>query len=370
MKLLSFQPYSLYTSGGGSRILRRLFEGHESQISSLAVVIRKVDDNKGEIPETVVYTFPILRKWMRSYLRLVVTWLAEYLFLPVTRFKLVRKVKTIPHDIIHIISHGPILSTYCNDRICPGKIVWVSFHDHFSSTKCTFKVTNDLWNRADRRLVISPEIGLEYSRLFGIKKYEIITDGILKSEISFPLVSPQSPKIIYFAGLLHIDYYPLFLSLADALDSLSNKEISFKFILRGTQELDFFRNRTFSVEYRPFSLNEIELKEELDMATILYLPLMFSNANFYLYSLSTKLIGYLGGSGTIFYHGPNESAAYKLLQHTNSAICCTSIKVIDIVESLKRILNGPNEVADNAKIIARHQFNLEEIRKRFWLEDQ
>ena len=37
MKILSFHLFSLYSNGGGSRILRRLYQGRESQVISFVV---------------------------------------------------------------------------------------------------------------------------------------------------------------------------------------------------------------------------------------------------------------------------------------------------------------------------------------------
>jgi hypothetical protein len=37
LKLLTYQPFSLYSNGGGNRILRRLFKGREADVISLVI---------------------------------------------------------------------------------------------------------------------------------------------------------------------------------------------------------------------------------------------------------------------------------------------------------------------------------------------
>src|SRR5690606_34277474 len=103
-------------------------------------------------------------------------------------------------------------------------------------------------------------------------------------------------------------------AFANALDKLSDTNMKFRLVLRGTQKLSFLKDRMFTVEYRQTFVSDDEIKSEIDRADILYLPIKFNSPNFYLYSLSTKMIGYLGASGAIFYHGPSDSAANKLLE--------------------------------------------------------
>lgn len=376
MKLLSFQSFSLRSSSGGGRILRRLYQGHESNILSLCLQMYStkyingisVVHQKGIIPETMVPASPVGRPWMRWHVRDAATWLRENTFRQTTINRICQQAAKIDYDTIHVVDHSPFSSALANDSFCSGKSLWVSFHDHFSTTGSSFKNTGNLWNRADRRLVISNEIGAEYKRLFGDQEYEIVTDGVSSGEISSPVTGNNegSPIVIYFAGLLHIDYLPLFKTLADALDVLTGKGLSFKLILRGTQRVKFVENRSFPVEYRPVTLNNDELKQELDIATILYLPIKFTTPDFYLYSLSTKMVGYLGGSGTILYHGPKDSAVCNLLEKSKSAISCNSLNIEEMVSRLQTLLAMKTDVSRNAKTLAQNQFCLPDIQERFW----
>jgi hypothetical protein len=367
MKILSYQSFSLFVSSGGGRILRRLYEGYESDIFSLTLNTHKIGQVRGNIPEKVIPLIPVHRSWMRWKIREGVKWLRENVFDTISINKIKHEAKSIQFDILHVVDHGPFSSVLCSKSFLSGKPLWVSFHDHFSTTGGSFQNSQKLWDMADRRLVISNEMGKEYQRIFGNKSFEVITDGVLENEISKPVkVNNDGKVIIYFAGLLHIDYLPLFKVLAEALDLLADDGLQIKLILRGTQDVNFLADRHFEIEYRPVTTNYNELKEELDAATILYLPIKFTTPDFYLYSLSTKMVGYLGGSGSILYHGPDDSAAGNLLNKTGSAICCNSLDTTDMINSLKAVLDDNCKVSFNAKTTAENEFNLLKIRQRFW----
>ncbi|MFD0750771.1 hypothetical protein ACFQZS_11515 [Mucilaginibacter calamicampi] len=366
MKILSFHPFSLYANGGGSRILRRLYQGREAQVTSLAVEGISNTPNKGPIKERIVYAMPLTRKWMRWHLRTWIIFLREKKFVEITNRRIRRAAAQIPCDVIHVVHHGPFADALCTDEFA-GKELWVSFHDHFNTTKCTFSSSAELWNRADRRLVISDELGKNYQQVFGNKPYDLITDGVYTDEITYPAEGEAAqPFEVYFAGLLHIAYLPLFEVLADALDKLSADGLSFKVILRATQKLPFLSNRLFKTEYRGITLVDEELKAELNNADILYLPIKFTQPDFYLYSLSTKMVGYLGAPGSILYHGPADSAACNLLQNASAAACCVTLNVDELIISILDAIKNRQKFSAEAKSLAQNKFDMLAIQNKFW----
>lgn len=365
MKLLSLQPGSLYTNGGAGRVLRRLYARHEKEVTSLYVSTTGLK-YKGSIPEISVNSSPLQKPWMRWKLRSFFAYLRDDFFRNVTSNKIKKQVAEIDFDVLHIINHGPYSCVLVDDLVSKNKKLWVSFHDHFSLCS-TWEDCNTLWNKADRRLMISPELGREYQRIFGEKAYELITDGVGQEEISVPkIIDPNKPIKIYFGGLLHLDYLPLFKVLANALDELSKANLKFVLILRGTQKIEFLENRSFQLEYRHDFVDDSQIKVEQDQSDILYLPMKFNSPDFYLYSLSTKMIGYLGASGVLLYHGPKDSAVANLLLSNDCAISCTSLQVDEMVNSIKQAIINDNSHSLNAKKLAKEKFSINIIQDRFW----
>ncbi len=368
VKVLSYHPFSLYSTGGGSRILRRFYEGHEAEVTCLVLQESIASIKNGAIEQVVVSQFPLHRSWYRSRLRPITMWLRNIAFKPLTIKKIKAAENKIDYDIIHVVDHGALSSVLSDQIVKKNKELWASFHDYFSTSGSTFDNAKRLWSIATRRFVISEEMGVKYCELFGKATFEIFTDGVYKHEISRPLKPLEKNEVnsVYFAGLLHLDYLPLFRVLADSLDLLISEGYKIELILRGTQKVSFLNNRSFKTIYKPVSLNVDELKAELDTASILYLPIKFTDPLFHLYSLSTKMVGYLGAAGTILYHGPNDSAAAKVLINGNAAICCYTFEKNDLCKRIRDLIKSSKEVSVNAKVLAEEKFDLMKMKDLFW----
>ena len=74
MNILSHYPFSLYNNSGDGRILRRLYEGNESKVSSLTIGANRSAPVIGDIEEKVVYLRPFFRSWMQGKIRRWVGW--------------------------------------------------------------------------------------------------------------------------------------------------------------------------------------------------------------------------------------------------------------------------------------------------------
>lgn len=366
MKLLSFQPCSLYQNGGCGRVLRRLYEVREQDVISIAANSTAFNKSMGAIKEEQIILFPQQQKWMRWRLRSMNSYLQNNLLHNINRKRIHSVIQKYNYNVIHTVNHGAYSASLFVPKLIKGKKLWASFHDHYSLCS-SFLDCEMLWETADRRLVISKELGEEYARLFSQKPFEIITDGLLENEIASPKQITGQPIVIYFGGLLHYDYLPLFRVLADVLDTMILKQgFAFKFIIRGAANIGFLNDRLFEVEYRNSFISDEAIGKELNEAAILYLPIKFNNPAFYLYSLSTKMIGYLGAAGKILYHGPTDSAAYRLLCNSSAAILCTTLDKTDLYKALENALWESDQVSENAKLLAQQQFYLNRIQNEFW----
>ena len=196
----------------------------------------------------------------------------------------------IDFDVLHVIAHGRFNTTFCNPASRAGKPLWVSFHDHWIPGADNPADIKSLWRAADRRFVISSELGERYSNDFGSADWTILSDGVADSEFQNPRSHHGKTLNLYFGGMLHVDYYPLFEAMADALDWLAEQGWHPVFTLRGTQRLPFMQGRRFETRQLPATLSDDELRSDHGMADILYLPIGFSMPHFYLHSLSTKML--------------------------------------------------------------------------------
>lgn len=364
--VLSFQPFPILSHGGGARILRRLVEGRQDEVVFFSFV-NEFSKSKSSYIETEYVVYPSQKRWMRSYLKDISQFLRDNVLYRFHVRKILSKVSKLQFDVLHVVDHGRyanVLTQWAQSKKIP---IWVSFHDHFKTTDSFKNATKTLWALAAKRMVISKEMGEHYCELFGEKKYDIVTDGLTEAEISPAKIRVDLPKLkVYFAGLLHVEYYQLFKSFCEALNVLAKQEgLYISLILRGTQKLDFLDASSIDIDYRGFTIDQDFLKEEMNEADILYLPIKYENEYFYKYSFSTKMVGYLGAPGNIFYHGPKEAAAASFLEKNECGVICDTMEPARILEKIKEIIfNYSYSLA--AKNVAYNQFQLKNMQQLFW----
>ena len=121
------------------------------------------------------------------------------------------------------------------------------------------------------------------------------------------------------------------------------------------------------VDERPFA-DEGTLRADFDDARMLYFPLPFGEeyASFVNYSLSTKLVTYLGSGVPILYHGPRQAAAAKLLKAHDAAVIVDSLAPGALVEGLRRIEKDRNDITERALALGQERFRLEDQQATFW----
>jgi hypothetical protein len=122
------------------------------------------------------------------------------------------------------------------------------------------------------------------------------------------------------------------------------------------------------VQVLPFA-DEAQVERDLDSADLLYMPLPFgeNHENFARYSLSTKMVTYVGSGIPIVYHGPLSSAAFTLLEQHDAAILVPSVDPPDIARLLGQVDAATRaRVTRNALELARQHFMLAAQTDRFW----
>lgn len=225
------------------------------------------------------------------------------------------------------------------------------------------------WFDADARFVISEALGREYSRRYGERLYKVVTDGLNKLN-SARQNSRSGTLRIYFMGLFHLGYESNFRALLEALRifELRNPGITTTVTCR----CEYIRPHVWKdikhVSVLPFA-NEAQIERDMEEADFLYMPMPFGqeHENFTRYSVSTKMVTYVGSGLPILYHGPTASAAFDLLRRHEAAIFLTSLSPEEIARSLTDISTAQREtVVRNALDLARREFMLADQTRKFW----
>ena len=225
------------------------------------------------------------------------------------------------------------------------------------------------WLDADARFVISETLGREYSRRYGERPYDVVTDGL--SKLNSARQNSRSGTLrIYFMGLFHLGYEPNFSALLKALRIFERQNPGITTTV--TCRCEYIRPHVWKdikhVNVLPFA-NEAQIERDMEEADFLYMPMPFGqeHENFTRYSVSTKMVTYVGSGLPILYHGPTTSAAFDLLRRHEAAIFLTSLDPEEIARSLAELSNAQREaVVRNALDLARREFMLAEQTRKFW----
>ena len=375
MMIVFVQPYSQKGPGGSSKIFSNLICGREHEVKTAIFGAQpKTIEPATEVwhQERILRIHPLestrFRPWLDNLWPL--TWqrcssaLEEYL-------------DAIGPKHVHSIAHG--LGFY-------PAYQWASRHDVDFSLTVHDDIRHlfqghlwlnrieewllDVWQNATHRFVISPEMGKEYCRRYGDREWIQITDGLEDDRIaSGPRSAIPNRLNVYFAGGLNVPYEPNFLALQSALKRFSEErsESEVRLIARGGRRLKGEDTSAPPIEVRPFASQE-EVLKDLDEVDVLYLPLSIEAkyANFAKFSLSTKMITYLGSGLPIFYHGPEDSAAYRLLQRNDACLACFSNDPAEIAAVLESLPQHRERIVHNAIALAQREFQIKKIRERFW----
>jgi hypothetical protein len=229
----------------------------------------------------------------------------------------------------------------------------------------------EAWRSADARFVISEQMGAECCSRYGDRPFAIVTDGL--TTLASPRPARTGTLDIYFMGLFHVSYEPNLTALVAALDILERENPAIRPTI--TLRCGALRKHLVHNERRlrvlPFA-SEAEVQADLQKASLVYLPLPFTESDRPLarFSLSTKMITYLGSGVPILYHGPTDAAACVLLKRNKAAFAATSLDPAEIAMVLREAIDGSSERTGeqvrNALQLAREQFLLADQRERFW----
>jgi hypothetical protein len=367
------QPFGLYAPGGGSRILRALLEGEHPKALSLYTGVSATTSSRG-IEEIHIPMRPGLGRLDRTRFHKNFAVL-DGMFRPRFESQLRKTIRDRKIDALHIVPHAydvvPI-HRVASELNIP---YFLNVHDELEFTaighpllKQMVATLGDAWRHAKGIFVISDEMGQEYSARYGKRDYEVITDG-LATTAEAPLLRPQKSLRVYFMGLFHYRYQSNLRAMLDALKMIrsSHPDWDISVTCRCGSIFGEIKDDDVRVTVLPFA-PESEVAKDMLSADLLYQPLPFEAdaANFGKFSLSTKLVTYLGSGLPILYHGPADSAACKLLVSHQAAVTCTTLDPEAIAKQLMESVERRDFIVNNALHLARERFMLADQQRRFW----
>ena len=363
------QPFGLQTPGGGSRILRGLIAGRGESVISICA------DPRTPPPTNLAKEIHLPRRphfW--KFERFPVVGLADTLYSGSFEESLRRIFQEHQVDAVHVIPHGhDFVSAY---RVASkmGLDIFASVHDDIeylarvtASRAALIKGFGELWRNATGITVISDAMGEECIRRYGKRSFEVITDGVTEVAPRPRTIEPKCVRV-YFMGLFHIGYSQNLQKLNEALKIVRSGRPDWTVSI--TCRCGSLPDGFGEIKVLEFA-SEAQVQEDMKSADFLYFPLQFAESarRFVSFSMSTKLVTYLGSGIPILYHGPDYSAACKLLEENGAAAICTSLDPTKIAAGLVDLIDsseGSRNIVENALDLARRRFLLTKQRERFW----
>jgi hypothetical protein len=277
--------------------------------------------------------------------------------------------------LIHLLVNGYSFMPVCKIASRLGIPYFITIHDDLEYLSVGHPLFRQMvaalgkaWRGAKGAFVISDEIGQEYSRRYGQRQYSVVTDG-LKCVADTPQQRPENSLRLYFMGLFHNTYSQNLRALLDALKIVRSRKPDWEISVTcrcGSISLTTYQDDV-PIKILPFA-PEAEVEKDLESADLLYQPMAFQEQAraFARFSMSTKMITYLGSGLPIFYHGPEDSAAGKLLARHQAAVVCTTLDPEAIATQLLEAVTRCEAIVNNALTLARSQFLLAEQQRKFW----
>jgi hypothetical protein len=354
------QPFGISEKTGGARILRALIEPAPTPVKSIVTSLNPP-------PSTTVAE----EKWLprRPHLgRIERSRFARYLGvadLALDRFfqEKLRRELAGAHGI-HCIAQNHDFSSVWEVAQRIGLPYVLTIHDDLRHSldrmpekERTWRIFGEIWRNASGRTVISDQMGEEYCRHHGERPFEVITDGI--AHIPEAPLPHTGEARVYYMGSMAFSYQTNFERLFEILNGRSKAAMVF----RGTAIESTPPGLT--VERRGWA-PEAEVARDFETVDVCYLPLPFGRDDWTRFSLSTKLVTYLGSGRPILYHGPADSAVALLLKANGAGVIVDSLDSARVAAGLAEVIRRGPELAAAALTLVRKRFRLADQRSRFW----
>ncbi len=369
--LIFVQPFGWRSPGGGARIMRALLQNAPLPFE-IVCTSPQAPPRQRNIRETHLSLRPNLGRLERSRFAGLAHKSAP-LFAGRFRRRLERKCANA--TAIHAVAHGGLDFAHAFDVAEKLRLpFFLHVHDDFLYSAQLHRAgaiaaISRAWSGAAARFTISHPLGQEYQRRYGSAGYVVVTDGV-ENIPAAPLPRAPGALRVYFMGLFHLAYEPNLRALVQALQKIQRPDFPVTVTMRcGGLRRSILDSAGF-IRVLPFAEEE-EVERDLTQADLLYLPLPFASAHasFVRFSLSTKVVTYLGSGVPILYHGPRVSAVGELLANHAAAFFCYSLDPAELASVLGNLIDHPaaaTSVAAHALTLARASFSLGEIRQRFW----
>lgn len=370
------QPFGLHAPGGGPRILRTLLKRAPEKTLSVCTTPGSPPD-AGDFDEIHLPSRPLLRPFEVGAAQRA-SGLADLVWAPSFRRRLRAALDGNAAIGIHGLAHGTDFWYAFRVAQETRRPYYLSIHDELGyamqgrpERRLFLSRLARVWRDAEARFVISRALGDEYSRRFGTRRFQVVSDGV--DEFATRARVPGRRRNLYFMGLFHHGYGPTATAMTQALELWAAAEpgLTIAMTLRSGHARNLSPASSGRVDILPFGSDE-DVRRDMKSADLLYMPLPFEPRyrDFVRFSISTKMVSYLASGIPIVFHGPLDSAAGRLLLEHDAALVIPTLDPRAIVDALRVDPDVLRSRTENALALARREYSADRQRELFWSEIQ
>ena len=248
---------------------------------------------------------------------------------------------------------------------------WQGHHEchQLPYTRRRQRLLTEIVQRANVRYAVSREMAAHYEESFG-KSWTVVHNGVRNGSGSQGANGTSKPRQVLLAGDVNVFRFDAVMAFAEAIERHNRRNgESIEFTVMGEvaeqHRSSLSALRTVRMLTRR---SHAECLDAMKAADLLYLPLAFGkkSSRISLYSLPTKLPEYLAAGKTVFFHGPRESAMFRVAERYDLTPRLATIEpaALDAFVETWASGNGVDGV-DNAQRALREEFDIDVLAARF-----
>ena len=233
------------------------------------------------------------------------------------------------------------------------------------------RLLSEIVQRANVRYAVSREMAAHYEESFG-KTWTVVHNGVRNNSFSNRTSVASKPRQVLLAGDVNVFRFDAVIAFAEAIERHNRRNgESIEFTMMGEVAEQHRASLSALQSVKLLSRrSHAECLDAMKAADLLYLPLAFGqkSARISLYSMPTKLPEYLATGKSVFFHAPQESAAFRVAERYDLTPRLATIDPTALdtfVEAWTLANRNGADGVDKAKRALREEFDIDRLAARF-----
>src|ERR1044072_438375 len=245
---------------------------------------------------------------------------------------------------------------------------WQGHHEchQLPYTRRRQRLLTEIVQRANVRYAVSREMAAHYEESFG-KSWVVVHNGVRGDSLHETNGSSKLRQVL-LAGDVNVFRFDAVIAFAEAIERHNKRNgESIEFTVMG-EVAEQHRSSLSGLVKMLGRRSHSECLDAMRSAGLLYLPLAFGKKSSRIsrYSLPTKLPEYLATGKSVFFHGPQESAMFRVAEQYDLTPRLSTIEPAALDAFVETWANGNGATCtEKAKRALREEFDIDRLAAQF-----